>query len=226
MGADGVRAGLTLARAGDMRLDGVRAQRLFARLGVEAPAWVRQIHSRRVLVAGAGISPGAPLGEGDGLVTDAPGVFLAVTVADCLPIFLAERDGRAVGLVHSGWRGTGIAAEAVREMGRRWAVAPQRITATIGPGIGSCCYRVEEERYRGFRRDFGAASARGAAGDRRLDLVAANLRLLRDAGVGEIVVSGDCTCCNPLLGSFRRQGSAFTHMAAFIGRTSTGGARC
>ena len=107
-------------------------------------------------------------------------------------------------------------------MAEAFGTRPADICAAIGPGIGACCYAVPEERAAGFAAQFGAdAVVRGAGGTPRLDLRRANVDMLREAGVSDISVVKDCTCCTPSLGSFRRQGAAdFTLMLACIGRDS------
>jgi len=226
IGREGVRAGLSLAAAGDMdlakRSAAPRRAKLLSLLGVagERAYAVRQVHSRTVvLVDDRG--PGAFLGiEADGFVTGRPDALLTVTVADCLPIYFLDPVTGAFGLVHSGWRGTGIAVEAVRMMAERFGARPADLQVTIGPGIGPCCYHVSRERCDAFAADFGEESVLRAGGeDFRLDLRSANLGLLRGAGVEDVAVVSDCTCCTPGLGSFRREGPGrFTRMLAFIGR--------
>jgi YfiH family protein len=221
----GPRAGISLARAGDMdfaRRDALPwRRRLFARLGVEPRQvrCVRQVHSRIVVRVEGSEAPPDPAVEADGIVTDAADLLLTVTVADCLPIFLADRRTGAFALVHSGWKGTGIALEAVRMMASAYGTRAADLAVTIGPGIGPCCYTVPVERSDRFRSEFGPrAVERASDGSFRLDLREANVAMLEREGVEEIVVISDCTSCNPLLGSFRRQGPrAFTRMLAFIG---------
>jgi hypothetical protein len=158
--------------------------------------------------------------ESDGMITDRPDAVLSATVADCLPIFLLDTVNGAFGLVHSGWKGTGIVVNALRAMHDRYGTLPRNVTATIGPGIGPCCYRVPEERAAFFAAQFGAATVvRDADGRPSLDLREANLALLREAGVEEMTVVADCTSCSAALGSFRRQGpESFTLMLACFGR--------
>jgi len=222
------RAGISLARAGDMALSRRYSlpcrDRLLADLGIgRKPVFaVRQVHSREVLVVN-GEEPDALAGlEADGMVTDQPDALLTVTVADCLPLFIVDRATGAFGLVHSGWKGTGIVLEAMRLLRERFGTRPADISVTIGPGIGPCCYDVPEERAVDFASRFGAETVvRGADGKPRLDLQSANVGLLEKAGVSEITIVTDCTACSPALGSFRRQGpSDFTLMLAYIGRVT------
>ena len=158
------------------------------------------------------------------MVTDCPDVVLSVTVADCLPIFLQDTANGAFGLVHSGWRGTGIVVNALRAMRDRYGTRAPDIAATIGPGIGPCCYHVLEERADFFARQFSAAAvARNHGGTSCLDLREANIALLRDAGVEAVTVVEDCTSCSEALGSFRRQGpERYSLMLSCMGRWGRG----
>ncbi len=115
---------------------------LFAALGVEPGRvrCVRQVHSRAVVRIDGSEAPDGPFPEADGMTTDRPDLLLTVTVADCLPIFLADRRTGAFALVHSGWKGTGIVVEAVRLMEAAYGTHAADLAATIGPGIGPCCY--------------------------------------------------------------------------------------
>jgi polyphenol oxidase len=219
----GMRAGISLLDAGTMSLSRRGALpwrgRFCAARGLDPARLLgtRQVHSRSVIVVdGEGPEDLAAV-EADGMVTGRPDAVLSVTVADCLPVFIADRRGRAFGLVHSGWKGTGIAREAVRLMARRFGVQPADLAATIGPGIGACCYAVPEDRAEAFAAEFGERSvATGPDGAPRLDLRAANVELLAAAGVTDVRVVEDCTCCTPFLGSFRRQGpEAYTLMLAY-----------
>ncbi len=218
-------AGISLARAGDMdlakRSDLPWRERLFAVLGVgsERVRCVRQVHSRRVVRIDGSEPLDGPFVEADGMVSDRRELLLTITVADCLPIFLADRRAGAFAIVHSGWKGTGIVVEAIRMMAGAYGARAADLTVTIGPGIGPCCYTVPVERYEGFRCRFGDRAVRcGADGSFRLDLRAANASLLEREGVEDVTIVSDCTSCNPLLGSFRREGAtAFTRMLAFVG---------
>jgi hypothetical protein len=90
---------------------------------------------------------GAAKYAGDALITDRPGLLLAVQVADCLPILLVDAERRVVAAVHAGWRGTlaGIAAKTVGRMRQEFGCRPGRLVAAFGPGIHRCCYEVGRE---------------------------------------------------------------------------------
>ncbi len=99
----------------------------------------------------------AQLLAGDGLVTDTPGLALAVQAADCLPVILVDRKRRAIGVFHAGWRGTvqRIVEKGVGEMRKEFGSAPRNLLASIGPGVRGCCYEVGEEVRARFEAQFG-----------------------------------------------------------------------
>jgi hypothetical protein len=119
---------------------------------------LRQIHSD--LIYRVDRIPERPL-AGDGLVTDTPGLLLAVQTADCLPIILVDRKRRAVGVFHAGWRGTvkRIAEKGVGEMRKYFQSDPRNLVAAIGPGVRSCCYEVGEEVRAKFETQFAYANS-------------------------------------------------------------------
>ena len=87
------------------------------------------------------------LPQGDALMTNEPGILLAVRSADCVPVFLADPENRAVAAIHAGWKGMleGIVEKTVGEMRRIFGTQPRSVLAAIGPCIRACCYEVGEE---------------------------------------------------------------------------------
>jgi hypothetical protein len=110
-------------------------------LGAE-PVWLRQVHGARVVDAGAVVPADAP--QADGAWTDRPGVACAVLVADCLPVLLAARNGRAVGAAHAGWRGlaAGVVEHTLSAVARAAACEPLDVIAWLGPCIGTRQFEV------------------------------------------------------------------------------------
>jgi YfiH family protein len=168
-------------------------------------------------------SPSAFARQGDGMVSFCRDVFLAVTVADCLPVFLLDTENLFFAALHSGWRGTGIVCTALDIM-KKAGTRPEAVAAVLGPCIQGCCYKVDEGRASDFEKEFGGSA--GPLGNvvlRRDDgpyisLQAANARLLAGAGVRHIAVCEDCTYTDERLGSYRREGpAAYTRMAAMAG---------
>ena len=176
---------------------------------------VRQVHGNvvRVIRDADGVfegrletAEGKAVLEGDGLVTNLPGVMLGVGTADCVPVLVVDVEKRAVGAFHAGWRGTvaGIVGEGIETMRREYGSRPEDLRAAVGPSIGACCYAVGEEVRSQFEERFGYAdelfrdvAEGGAASQLYVDLWEANRRQLVDAGVegSRIAVVGECTAC-------------------------------
>jgi len=166
-------------------------------------ATLHQIHSSAVVDA-AGRS--GCLGEGDALVTNTPGMLVAVKTADCIPILIVDGRTHSVAAVHAGWRGTvkNIAAQAIAEMEKKFGSRMQDLHAAIGPGIGKCCYEVGPEVAAQFHQD--DYSLRNCTHTAHLDLAASNRRQLEACGLtaDRIYVAGLCTKCNGEFHSYRR----------------------
>ena len=98
--------------------------------------------------------------EGDGLMTDTPGLLIGVQTADCIPVLLADRKKRAVAAFHAGWRGTvaRIVEKGVGRMRLEFGSEPEDLMAAIGPGIGPCCYAIGGEVREQFESQFSYAS--------------------------------------------------------------------
>jgi len=214
-------AGISLGPAGSLnpfRREGRRMRREFFRqmdFPVSRTVHCRQLHTRRVIKAGIPLFRGL---RADGIITRRRGILLTVTAADCMPVFLFDPENLALGLCHSGWKGTGIAARALEQMEAAFGTRPERVTALLGPSIGGCCYRVDARRAEDFAREWGESSTIRRKDGWYLDLKEANTRLLENRGVGRILTADSCTVCDPRFGSFRREGPGnYTRMAAFFG---------
>jgi len=169
-------------------------RRLAAALGfeLEQVAFASQVHGTELIDhhpegvseirAPGGANSSETSREGDGHVLHEPGVAALVFVADCLPVALAGPRGAV--MVHAGWRGLagGILAKG--------AEAVAATSATIGPGIGPCCYEVGPEVLDAF-----SGLGDGVASGRMLDLPEAARRLLARAGVERVESAGLCTSC-------------------------------
>ncbi|MDR1247803.1 MAG: polyphenol oxidase family protein [Treponema sp.] len=221
-----VSCAISSRSAGDMGSSGggTNRERFFRSLGLD-PNRTRscaQVHSRIMLDSGAGFDSQT---QGDGMTDRGRESALTVTVADCLPVFLYDVETEAYALLHSGWKGTGIVLNALSIMAERWGTRPASVAALLGPCIRPCCYRVDEGRAALFETEFGGASGAYPLGPvvRRngegpaLDLQAANARLLARAGVRNLSYCVDCTFTDQRLGSFRREGAAYTRMLAVLG---------
>lgn len=198
--------------------------RLAGTLGVtpDRIVWLTQVHGRRVFVVPpGGAAEGQP--EADAVVSADPDRAIAVRVADCVSILLAERQGRVVGAVHAGWRGTcaGVAVAAVEAMDALGA-APEDLVAAIGPSIGPCCYQVDDRvrnAFLGFTPDAAAWFTEDGPGRWRLDLWQANADQLELAGVPAASIATSRLCTADNLGdcfSYRREGSSTGRLVAAI----------
>ncbi len=171
-----------------------------------------QTHTANVRVAtrkdaGKGVLYPRDYTDVDGLITNEPGIVLAAFYADCVPIYLVDTKHAAIGLLHSGWRGTAgkISAEAIRQMGIEYGSRPEDIVAAIGPSICGDCYEIGPDVAEQMRAAFperqleDCGVLRQGKGDRfQLDLWRMNVEILKEAGVKEeqISVTDLCTCCN------------------------------
>ncbi len=196
-------------------------ERLGAATGVALgrAARICLVHGTRMVEA---TGPGLQ-GEADGLWTRRPGLPLALTVADCLPLTLAAPGG-PVALVHCGWRGlaAGIAREAVALLAAETGIRPVSLWAWIGPGIGACCFAVGPDVAERFPGEFRRSSA-PLADALHVDLAAFLRAELLAAGLlpDGVQLSGLCTSCEAdLFFSHRRDGTVTGRQLAWIERTS------
>jgi len=190
--------------ADDDRENVLQNRRLLAEAVTGNPATpivtLRQVHSAVVVVSGA-VQDAHPVCEGDGLLTNRPGVLLGVQTADCVPVLVADCKRRAVAAFHAGWRGTvqRIVERGIARMGLEFGSQPQDLVAAIGPAIGPCCYAVGEQLLSEFESQFsyGAELFHDTGSGLHLDLFEANRRQLLDAGVApeSISLAGGCTAC-------------------------------
>lgn len=186
------------------------------------------IHSRTVFVVSA-VNDTVEK-HGDGLITVRRNLVPVITVADCMPIYIYDPVSGCFGVLHSGWRGTGIVLDALFAA-KDFGAEVTNFCVVLGPHIQQCCYVVDKERGDYFLENFSPKCVITASDETvHLSLAQANIELLLDAGVPaeNIAYAVDCTCCDNRLGSFRREAAwlpdtlslsdkikKFTAMAAF-----------
>lgn len=163
----------------------------------------------------------------DGLITDMKGIILATFYADCVPLFLVDKKHHAIGLSHSGWKGTvgRMGAHTLCAMKEAYGTKPEDVVAGIGPSICRGCYEVGTDVADVFAKEFPGKILpeilyEKGNGKYFLDLWRANYFVLYMAGVPEnqISVTDICTCCNPeYLFSHRASQGKRGNLGAFLG---------
>lgn len=207
-------------------------RRVAEALDVE-PEWMvcsDQTHTTNVRAvteedAGKGLTCPKDYTDVDGLITDVPGLTLATFFADCVPLYFVDPVHRAIGLSHSGWRGTAarmgkVTLEAMEE---KYGTCPEEVLCAIGPSICRDCYEVSKDVADVFRQEFVGHEAEILTekenGKYQLDLWRANEIVLLEAGVlpRNLSVTDICTCCNPqLLFSHRASHGKRGNLGAFL----------
>ncbi len=195
-------------------MDRWRSLRDAFRPGFDALQKAHQVHGTTVLWHQDVAAGWHQADAADGHVTTQPGLMLAVTVADCVPVYLTTRDGAAIALLHAGWRGTasGILAAGLGLLRERAKVSPSDVVMHCGVGICGACYEVGDEVARAV------LGADAAPGKQRLDLRAALVRQAVGLGVSEVSVSPLCTSCHrDRFMSHRASGGKDGRMIAYVG---------
>lgn len=184
-------------------------RRLLAMTGVDRVQWLDQEHGRRVLAASSSTMANGPL-TADASWTAERDLGLAVLVADCVPVLLANVDASLVAVAHCGWRGTvaGVVEATVDALPE----SPDRLVAWLGPGVCGNCYEVGSD----VRDALGADEREGVMVEQesacqdvrkwRMDLPALIVARLRLCGLERIVPSSLCTICDKRFYSYRRDG--------------------
>lgn len=207
-------------------------RRLADGLDVEYASFVSsdQTHTTNVVRVGredrgSGILYERKFHDTDGMVTDDPEVTLITYHADCAPLYFVDPAHRAIGLSHSGWRGTAgrMGQATLEKMRREFGTDPKDVYCAIGPSICADCYEVGKEVAEAFAKEFAGRETEVLKDKRNgkylLDLWRANEIVLTDAGVlpEHLAVTDVCTCCNSaLLFSHRASGGKRGNLAAAL----------
>lgn len=209
--------------------------RMACALGVERDQMVVSYQTHTVNVrritredAGKGVIKDRDYKDVDGLITNVPGLTLVTFYADCVPLYLVDRTNHAIGLSHSGWRGTvkRMGQVTIDAMKENFGTTPKDLAVCIGPSICMDCFEVGEEVVEEFKAAFDSryhdtlCRANGKPGKYQLDLWKANEIIFREAGVPaeNIHTTNICTMCNSdYLFSHRRVGEERGNLAAFLG---------
>jgi YfiH family protein len=175
-------------------------------LGFSRAIHARQVHGARILVHRAGEPAGLLIADSaDGHLTDAPGVLLTVSAADCIPISLVDPERRAIALLHGGWRGVaaGIVEEGIRALESIAGSDPRTIHLHLGPAICGDCYEVGPE----VHSELGlTVPSRNQPIDLRA--IAVDRALALGVRVERVSISAYCTNCSDVPLFSHRGGSA------------------
>ena len=207
--------------------------RIAKSIGVKCENMVlsQQTHTTNVRVVtekdkGKGIVKPLDYTDVDGMVTNIHGICLVTFYADCVPLYFVDPVQKAIGLSHSGWRGTvgKIGKETIRKMKEQYGSDPKDILAAVGPSICKDCYEVSEDVILEFQKNFKERYwkdlfYRKENGKYQLDLWKANEIIFKESGIlpEHIAVTNVCTHCNSeILYSHRTSGDRRGNLAAFL----------
>lgn len=186
--------------------------------------------------SGNGLTKALPYHDIDGLITNVPGLVLSTFYADCVPIYIVDPVHKAIGLCHSGWKGTvaEIGLKTVRKMHEEYGSEPKDMYAAIAPSICQDCYEVSEDVILEVCKTFDSADGQDKGyphglceelfykkdnGKYQLNLWNACKAYLIKAGILEehIEITDICTCCNPdYLFSHRASQGKRGNLGAFL----------
>ena len=191
-----------------------------------------QTHTTNVQLVGAedrgkGVTRPRTYKDVDGMITNVPGVVLCTFYADCVPLYFYDKTHRAIGLSHSGWKGTvhRMGKVTLERMAEEFGTRPEDVQAAIGPSICQDCYEVSEDVILEFQKYYredcqSELYYRKENGKYQLNLWRANEIVMEEAGIlpENIHTTQWCTCCNPeLLYSHRASKGKRGNLAAFLG---------
>ncbi|SFG11221.1 conserved hypothetical protein [Lachnospiraceae bacterium C7] len=183
---------------------------------------VRRVYKKD---AGCGIVKELPYHDVDGLITNEKGLVLSTFYADCVPLYFVDTVNKAIGLSHSGWRGTvnRMGKATIEAMTKEFGTNPADVVAAVGPSICSACYEVSEDVADEFKKSFAGHEneilTAKADGKYLLDLWKANEIVFLDAGIKKenIAITNICTSCNKdLLFSHRATKGKRGNLGAFM----------
>ena len=220
----------------DAVLENYRRMAAALNMRVEDMVLSDQTHTTNVRVIteedrGKGILRPQDYSDVDGMITNVPGIVLVTSYADCVPLYFVDPVRKAIGLSHSGWKGTfgHIGQKTVEKMHEVYGSEPKDIVADIGPSICQSCYEVSDDVAEAFRANFTADEVADILLDKgngkyQLDLWKANWYVLTDAGIlpEHLSVTDLCTACHPdLLWSHRKTNGQRGGLSAFLSLIDT-----
>lgn len=218
---------ISTTRGDDPKAIEENQRRLARALGVRVEdfTYTHQTHTTNVAVVREE-DRGKRFMETDGMVTDVQGICLVTFYADCVPLYFVDPVHRAIGLSHSGWRGTvkRMGQVTLERMKEAYGTKPEDVFAAIGPSICQDCYEVSGDVIEEFRKNFSEfvwsqLFYEKENGKYQLNLWRANQIVLTEAGVEaqNIAVTNLCTHCNPeILFSHRSTGVKRGNLSALL----------
>ncbi len=218
---------LSVTRGDNPQAVAENRRRIASAIGVDERKMVysSQTHTTNV-AAVTEANLGKSLPETDGMITNVPGLCLVTFYADCVPLYFVDPVRKAIGLSHSGWRGTvrKMANVTVKRMQEAFGSNPADMIAAVGPSICQDCYEVDIDVIRQFQEnykeeDWESLYYRKENGKYQLNLWKANELNLLEAGIQKrnIAITNVCTCCNPeVMFSHRVMGTDRGNLSAFL----------
>ena len=176
--------------------------------------------------AGNGLTRERKFHDIDGLITDVPGLVLSTFYADCVPLYFVDPVHRAIGLSHSGWKGTvhRMGQKTIEAMGEAFGTKPEDLRVCIGPSICRDCYEVSEDVIEQFKEAFEKKYwedlfYKKENGKYQLNLWKANELIFLESGIlpEHMAITNVCTHCNSkILYSHRTMGNNRGNLCAFL----------
>ena len=161
-----------------------------------------QVHDSKVYKvtekdAGKGIIRESDIKGIDAFVTNVPNIPIVTFHADCIPVFFLDTKNKAIGLAHSGWKGTysNISKNVINKMAEEYSTVPKDLICGIGPSIMECHFEVGDDVAQMFEERYGRQFVK-IYDKPHINLTAIVENQLTDCGVEKVVQSGICTFCN------------------------------
>ena len=208
-------------------------KRIGASMGVAVEDMVlsKQTHTTNVRVVteedkGKGVMRDRDYTDVDGMITNVPGICLVTSYADCVPLYFVDPVKKAIGLSHSGWRGTvgKIGKNTVQLMQENFGSKPEDLLAAVGPSVCMDCYEVSEDVIGQFQEAFESKYwqelfYKKENGKYQLNLWKANELIFLESGIlpEHMAITNVCTHCNSkILYSHRTMGNNRGNLCAFL----------
>ena len=217
---------------GDLDENVLKNHKIFAKavgFPYENIVTTNQTHTTNVRVVtkedcGKGITKDRDYSDVDGLITNVPGIVLTTYYDDCVPLYILDPVNKAIGLSHSGWKGTvkRIGDNTLKLMNENYGTNPKDVICCIGPSICQDCYEISEDVANEFINEFGKNNKilyNKGNGKYQLNLWESVKQVFLDAGVeyDNIYTTDICTCCNKdELFSHRGHHGKRGNLAAFL----------